>query len=194
MGRDTVCRTADCLATASALGVTNPSKPLLSPTPSHEWATPSTPSTPSNAIATSTLERLEWDSAREENAWWHEHAVAGLQGRTFAETGDADAVFLKVTAARDAVVEELSADGLRDALQRLLPRPPTARYTVVTMTPRRPGPLLAAALAARELWRGAADAAGGEARAAAALAAAGAVVACAAAAAVVVWRRRQAAG
>lgn len=50
-----------------------------------------------------TLERLEWESAQEENAWWHEHVVAGLQGRTFAEQRDIDAVFKRMQDAHETV-------------------------------------------------------------------------------------------
>ena len=58
---------------------------------------------PAPATAARTLERLEWESAQEENSWWHEHAVAGLQGRTYAETGDLDAVFAKMRGAHEQV-------------------------------------------------------------------------------------------
>lgn len=50
-----------------------------------------------------TLERLEWESAQEENAWWHEHVVAGLQGRNFAEQRDIDAVFKRMQDAHETV-------------------------------------------------------------------------------------------
>lgn len=68
------------------------------------------------------------------------------------------------------------------------------RHAVVTMTPRKPGPLQAAAFKAQELWAAACDAAGSEGRAAAALAAAGAVLAGVIAVAVLAARRRRAGG
>lgn len=86
---------------------------------------------------------------------------------------------------------ELSPEAMTAALQRLLPMPPTARYTLVTMTPKRPGPLLSAALRLRSLWAAASDAAGGGGRAAALAATAALALAVAA---LVVWRRRQARG
>jgi hypothetical protein len=87
------------------------------------------------------------------------------------------------------VLSELSPARLQGALQRLLPSPPTSRYTVVTMTPKPPGPLLAAALKLHALWDAAVEACGGEARAAAAAAGVG-LAAAAAAVACVAWRRR----
>lgn len=161
--------------------------------PPKTTANPPTTKPPTTQKNTRTLERLERESAREENAWWHEHAVAALQGLTFAETGNPDAAFEKMEAAHAAVLSELSAESVRDTLRRLLPRPPSSRHTVVTMTPRRPGVLLGALLRAQELWEAAGG--GGGARGAAAAAAAVMVVAAGAVAAlaVVALRRRKAA-
>jgi hypothetical protein len=85
------------------------------------------------------------------------------------------------------VLSQLSPDTMRDALQRLLPQPPTQRFTVVTMTPKPPGPLLAAALRLRATWGAVADALGGDGRAAAAVAGLAAAVGLAFS----LWRRRQ---
>ena len=58
---------------------------------------------PPSASAPRTLERLEWQSAQEENGWWHDYAATALQGRSFAECGDVDAVFAKMLAAHEQV-------------------------------------------------------------------------------------------
>ncbi|KAG2499479.1 hypothetical protein HYH03_002426 [Edaphochlamys debaryana] len=103
------------------------------------------------------LERLAFENSQAENTYWHEVVVTGYQSKSYQLLGgDLGAVYARNMEAREKVLSACSPAALREAVRRLLPTPPTARYSAISMLPRPPGLLhrAGAALAARLLGTG----------------------------------------
>ncbi|GIL74679.1 hypothetical protein Vretimale_2315 [Volvox reticuliferus] len=85
------------------------------------------------------LERLQFEESQAENSYWHELIVTGYQSKSYQLLGgDLGAVYAKNMEAREKVLGSCTPEALREAFCRLIPTPPTSRYTAISMLPRPP--------------------------------------------------------
>ncbi|GIL48315.1 hypothetical protein Vafri_4598 [Volvox africanus] len=85
------------------------------------------------------LERLHFEESQAENSYWHEVIVMGYQSKSYQLLGgDLAAVYGKNMEAREKVLSSCTPEALREAFCRLIPAPPTSRYTAISMLPRPP--------------------------------------------------------